>query len=108
MANDDKPLKQVRAQWAEVILVCRKCSKKLDGGFGKNGREGLARELRRRLCGADEGRKAGTGVVQIGCLDICPRNAVMVLRAAAPGRWIAVPKGTSADIVVERLGLRDA
>lgn len=35
-------IKRVRAEWREVVLVCRKCSKKLDGGFGAKGNKRLA------------------------------------------------------------------
>jgi hypothetical protein len=33
----------VRSNWDHAVLVCRKCSKKLDGGFGPDGGEGWPR-----------------------------------------------------------------
>ena len=42
-------LKRVRSDWQGAVLVCGKCSKKLDGGFGKKGRTPLAKLLRKIL-----------------------------------------------------------
>jgi hypothetical protein len=71
-----------------------------DAGFAS--RSTLA--LCRFAGGKAKGRKAKFAVIEVDCLDICPKNAVMVVRAAAPGEWAAVPKGTSAAGVIERLG----
>jgi hypothetical protein len=45
----DKPIKRVKADWSEVVLVCRKCSKKLGGGFGADGDQKLAKILRKAI-----------------------------------------------------------
>jgi predicted metal-binding protein len=103
--NDSKPIKRVRADWREIVLVCRKCSKRLDGGFGKNGEESLAKSLRRLTGGKKKGRKGPIGVVEIDCLDICPKGAVVAMRAAAPEDWAVIPAGTPIARVIERLGL---
>ena len=31
----------VRARWSRAVLVCGKCSRKLDGGFGPDGDQPL-------------------------------------------------------------------
>jgi hypothetical protein len=105
IVSHDKKIKGVRADWTEVVLVCRKCSRKLDGGFGDKGEDRLAKSLRKELGGKGKGRKARFAVIEVDCLDICPKDAVMVVRAAAPKEWAVVPKGTPAASVVERLGL---
>lgn len=90
------------------MLVCRKCSKRAGGGFGRHGGERLAKALRRALGLASKGgraRKDAVGVIEVGCLDICPKRAVMAIRCGEPGRWLAVPAGTPVDEVVEMLGL---
>ncbi|WBX85278.1 (2Fe-2S) ferredoxin domain-containing protein [Sphingosinicella microcystinivorans] len=97
-------MKTVPARWEATILICRKCSRKLGGGFGKNGRKSLAKALRARGLGG-KGRKAGVGIVEVGCLDICPKNGVVAMNAANPGAWLVVPKGADIDAVAERLGL---
>ncbi len=103
-----KAIKQVKANWADVVLVCRKCSKKLDGGFGKKGEETLAKGLRKTLGAKGKGRKSALAVVEVDCLDICPKDAVVALNAGAPGDWTVVPRGTPLPDVVRRLGLAGA
>ena len=105
--SHDKPFKRARSDWTEVVLVCRKCSKKLDGGFGADGDEKLAKVLRKALKtqGGGKGRKARVGVIEVGCFDICPKNAVVAVTASKPGDWVIVPRGASTSAVTERLGL---
>ena len=101
----DKKMKCVQAGWDEIVLVCRKCSRKLDGGFGKRGDRSLAKGLRKLLGAKAKGRKASLAVIEIDCLDICPKDAVVALRAANPGDWAIVPRGAPLEGVVQRLGL---
>ena len=110
----ERSIKTARAGWTEVVLVCRKCSKKLDGGFGPDGDQRLAKVLRRalNLLPADERarkrpkrRRARVAVVEAACFDLCPRNAVVAVRAAEPGRWLVVPAGTEIGAVAASLGL---
>lgn len=111
--SHDKPFKRARSDWTDVVLVCRKCSKKLDGGFGDDGDQRLAKALRKSLKddGKDDGksdgkgRKAKVGVIEVDCLDVCPKNAVMVVKASNPGDWVVTPRGASTQAVMERLGL---
>lgn len=86
-------IRPVRAGWTGAVLVCGKCSKKLDGGFGKGGRVSLAKALRKDM-GLKKGRKAVLGVVETKCLGVCPKNAVMVVDAAHADCWLVVPAGT--------------
>lgn len=105
MASDERTIRRVRADWAEAVLVCRKCTRKLGGGFGKDGTAKLAKLLRKELNGKAKGRKARVGVVEVGCLDVCPKQAVTVVRTATPGEWAAVPTGMPVRRVIEALGL---
>jgi len=103
--------KRVRAEWRDVVLVCRKCSKKLDGGFGPKGDKRLAKALRKALAVPGEkakGRKAPVGVIEVGCLDICPKGAVTTIRGADPKIWRIVPEGMPMDEVLTELGLTEA
>ncbi|CAN5122586.1 hypothetical protein BH10PSE4_BH10PSE4_31300 [soil metagenome] len=104
--NPDKPFKSARSHWTEVVLVCRKCSKKVDGGFGDDGGQRLAKVLRKSFGG--KGRKARVGVLEVGCFDICPKNAVVAVRAAHPGDWVVVPRGAATAVVTQRLGLDES
>jgi predicted metal-binding protein len=94
----------VKSRWERTILVCAKCSKKIDGGFGPKGKQSLAKALRRYL-GLKLWRKAWVGIVEVKCLGVCPRGAVTVVDAAEPGRWRLVPKGTDVGLVAQALEL---
>lgn len=101
----EKPIKRVKADWSEVVLVCRKCSRKLDGGFGADGDQKLAKALRKAIGAKGKGRKARAAVIEVDCLDVCPKDAVVAVRASSPKDWAVVPRGTAIQSVVERLGL---
>lgn len=94
----------VRSNWDNAVLVCSKCSKKLDGGFGPGGRMPLAKALRKYL-GLKKGRKAGAGIVEVKCLGVCPRGAVTVVNGAASREWLLVPKGADMGELADELGL---
>lgn len=93
----------VSSRWQGAILVCRKCSKKLKGGFGPDGKAPLAKALRKALDGG-KGRKARMGIVEVGCLDICPKGAVTLIDTAHPDQWLIVKAGTPVEDLVKRLG----
>jgi hypothetical protein len=44
-------------------------------------------------------------VIEVDCLDVCPKNAVVAMRASAPREWAVVPRGASIAAVVVNLGL---
>lgn len=94
----------VRSNWERTILVCAKCSKKLDGGFGPKGKQSLAKALRKHL-GLKKGRKAEAGIVEVKCMGVCPRGAVTVIDAGGPREWLLVPKGADLEGVAGELGL---
>ncbi|PHY17127.1 (2Fe-2S) ferredoxin domain-containing protein [Caulobacter sp. BP25] len=102
---EEKPIRRVKAEWTEVVLVCRKCSKKLKGGFGENGDQKLAKALRKALGAKGTGRKSGSAVIEVDCLDVCPKGAVVVVRGSRPREWAIVPRGTAISAVVDRLEL---
>lgn len=97
-------MKTVAAQWDAAILICKKCSKKIGGGFGEKGKTSLAKALRARSNGK-RGRKADMGVIETGCLKACPKNAVVAINAAHPQEWIVVPRGADVEDVLARLGV---
>jgi predicted metal-binding protein len=90
-------IRPVPRPWRELVLVCRKCTKKLDGGFGKGGRDSLRRVLRAEL---RAGGRRDVRVVAVNCLGVCPKRAVSVMRGSRPGEVLVVPAGTDpADIL---------
>ena len=103
----EKPIKRVKADWDEVVLVCRKCSKKLKGGFGDDGDQKLAKVLRKAMGAKGKSRKAKAAVIEIDCLDVCPKDAVVVVRASRPREWAVAPRATPVMRIMETLGLGD-
>lgn len=93
-------IERVQAPWEGVALVCRKCSKKLGGGFGPED-EKLAKALRRGLRAA--GRRRALRVVEVGCLGLCPKRAVTVAVSSDPAALHAVPRGTSVETMIAAL-----
>jgi predicted metal-binding protein len=94
----------VRSNWRSAVLVCRKCSRKLDGGFGPDGDERLAKVLRRHLS-IGKGRKAAAGIIEVNCLGICPKGAVTVVNGADAREWLLVRPGADLDELSWALGL---
>ena len=104
-AAGDRGLKDhVRSNWQNAVLVCRKCSKKLDGGFGAQGDERLAKALRKQLS-LKKGRKAAAGIIEVNCLGVCPKGAVTVVNGAQSRDWLLVRRGADLDELAQTLGL---
>ena len=101
-------IKTSKTKWRDVVLVCKKCQKKLDGGFGPHGDRSLKKALKKYLKPGDgKGRKAELAVIETGCFDICPKNAVVCINAAEPKALLIVPVGADLFEVKARLGLDD-
>ena len=80
------------APWRDMLLLCGKCSRKLDGGFGKKDKHDLKDVLRDALKSA--GRRREVRVLEVGCLGLCPKRAVTAISSARPGEVLVVPQGT--------------
>ncbi len=94
----------MQSNWRNAVLVCRKCSKKLDGGFGPDGKDRLAKALRRHLS-LKKGRKAEAGIIEVGCLGVCPKAAVTLVNGADSREWLLVRPGADLDALARDLGL---
>jgi predicted metal-binding protein len=69
-------LRTYRAPWkGQIVLVCRKCQKKLRGGK-KNGIAKLGKELKKRAEPGEDGPQLR--VIQVSCLKLCPKGGVTV------------------------------
>lgn len=102
-------IKSASTEWRDVVLVCRKCSKKLDGGFGPDGDLTLKKALRKylHLKKGKKGRKGSLTVTGADCFDICPKGAVVAVNTAQPKRLLVIPAGADLFEVKSRLGLDD-
>lgn len=94
----------VPANWATAVLVCAKCSKRQGGGFGPKGKTPLVKALRRLMPKA-RGRKAAFGLVEMRCVKVCPKHAVVVIDGRRPKDWLLVRPGTPLEEVAARLEL---
>jgi predicted metal-binding protein len=94
----------VQSNWTGVALVCRKCSKRVGGGFGPDQCLSLAKALR-ALGNRRKGRKADFGVIETPCLKLCPKGRIVAIDARSPERWLLVKPGTPVESVAARLGL---
>jgi predicted metal-binding protein len=81
--------------WRTVIVICRKCGKKLKGGFGPKRKDTLRAVLRQTL--RDNGRRRDVKILETGCLGLCPKHGVTALNAGCPGRVHVIPSGMAAD-----------
>ena len=77
---------EIAANWSHAILICRKCGKKKQNRCFGPTRKPLAKALKTEI-GAKKGRKAKLGIVEVGCLDICPKQGVVVVDSRTPGQW---------------------
>lgn len=96
------PITTVPAPWRSFVLVCGKCSRKLDGGFGRKGKLDLDEALRDAL--KEAGRRRDLRVERTGCLGLCPKRAVTVAWAGRPGEVTVVPEGADALAVLAEFG----
>ena len=90
--------------WRETLLICKKCSKKVKGGFGPKSRTRLKKALAEKLA-LKKGRHAAVGLIEVGCFDLCPKRAVTVAKGSEPGKFYVVPRGAPLDEIIAKLGL---
>lgn len=96
----------VPAPWRTFVAACRKCGKRLDGGFGPDGDETLRRAAKHALRQA--GRRGTLHVVETGCLGLCPKGGVALLRADRPDELHVVPAGLDGPALLTALGAAPA
>ena len=87
--------------WNTVILLCGKCARKMEGGYGVKGKETLRSVLRAELKIKGYGR--GIRLIETRCMGLCPKNEVTVLNAGRPDCILTVPKGVMADQLIEQI-----
>lgn len=91
---------RISARWDGALIICGKCSRRMDGGFGKAGKASLTKALK-QATGGSRKRKAPMGIIESRCLGICPRGAGVVIDAAAPDQWWLIRRGADVDQAVE-------
>jgi hypothetical protein len=98
--------REARAPFAQLVLVCGKCARKLDGGFGRKGKRDLRAELKRVFKAGGGKRAYGKArFVESSCLGLCPRRRQALATPAMieRGRLLVVDRGADAAAVLARL-----
>jgi predicted metal-binding protein len=95
------PIRSRPTPWKNVVLLCGKCSKKLDGGFGPKRKETLRSVLRAAL--KADNRRREVRIVETRCMGLCPKNAITALNATNPGSLLTIPEGAGIEQVLMQL-----
>jgi predicted metal-binding protein len=78
--------------WQSIILLCGKCARKLDGGYGPEKDATLRSALRMAL--KDAGHRRDVRIIETRCMGVCPKKAVTAVNASRPGTIFVVPVST--------------
>ncbi len=87
-----------------LVAICKKCGKKIGGGFGDDGSKSLAKALVKTL-GLPKWKRSPIRIVETGCMKLCPRGAVAVSTSRNPGLVYVVPTETPVIDVATQLEL---
>jgi predicted metal-binding protein len=83
--QNQSALRTYRAPWrGQLVLVCRKCQKKLKHSGKKNGLAKLNKTLKKRARKDEDG--PALHVVDVSCLKLCPKGGVTVCTERQLGR----------------------
>jgi predicted metal-binding protein len=93
---------QVRQRpWNTVLLLCGKCARKMDGGYGPKGKDTLRSALRTEL--SAKGLRRQVRIIETSCIGVCPKKAVTALNASEPTTLLTVPRKTPSDATLALL-----
>ena len=101
--DDSAEIKSIQVAWSDMLVICRKCSKKLHGGFGPAGEHNLRQVLKTGLRQA--GRRQAVRIVETKCLGLCPKGAVAVIAVRSPGVMLVIPAGVEPAALLAMLPL---
>jgi hypothetical protein len=87
--------------WNTVILLCGKCSRKMDGGYGSKGKDTLRTVLRDAL--RVKGHRRDVRIIETRCMGISPKEAVTALNISQSDRILTIPKGTATHQAMAQL-----
>jgi predicted metal-binding protein len=82
----DEALKSYPARWSgPTLLACRKCQKKLKKAGVLKPLAKLGKTMRKRARKGAAGGEAALHVVDVGCMDLCPKGGVAVCKPGVMG-----------------------
>ena len=100
----DHRIRTVATRSDTLVAICRKCGKKLGGGFGDGGKQSLAKALKQAL-DLPKWKRSPVRLVETGCMKLCPRGAVAVTTSGDARLVYVVPERTPIAEVAAHLGL---
>jgi predicted metal-binding protein len=95
-------MRSYRAPWkGKLILVCKKCQRKLKHAGKKTGVAKLSKALKKRAKRDPDGLKLH--VIEVPCLKLCPKGGVTVCtqRQLGRGECSIIRTGADLDALVE-------
>ena len=102
-----KPIQTVTTRSQVLVAVCKKCGKKLGGGFGDGGKRPLAKALKSYL-GLPKWKRSPVRIVETGCMKLCPKGAVAVTTSGDAALVFVIPEGTPLATVAAHLAIDSA
>lgn len=99
------PIRTISTRSETLVAICRKCSKKLGGGFGDGGKQSLAKALKHDL-DLPKWKRSPVRLVETGCMKLCPKGAVAVATSRDARLVHIIPGGTPVVEVAAHLDLR--
>jgi hypothetical protein len=101
-------MKPIKSELTQVVLVCGKCAKKVKRGYGPEGDEPFVDALRSEIARRDGMKPAkklrrkgsSVAVIEVPCLKICPKQAVVTINGREPERWHVLPRGAGFDALL--------
>jgi predicted metal-binding protein len=97
----DDPVRTRPTPWKTILLLCGKCARKLDGGYGLKSKDTLREALQAEL--SSRGLRRQVRIMETRCMGICPKRAVTALSASEPGTILTVPRSTPAEQALKLL-----
>lgn len=81
MSSPALPILEVKPPWQACVMVCRKCPKR--GGGKKRDAKRFLSELRDAV--RERFGKKRSRVIEVGCLDLCPKGRITVALGSPAG-----------------------
>ena len=97
-------IRTVATRSATLVAICKKCGKKVGGGFGDGGGQSLAKALKKGL-DLPKWKRSPIRIVETGCMKLCPKGAVAVTTSGDARLVYVIPAGTPVGEVAAHLGL---
>jgi predicted metal-binding protein len=91
--------------WKTFLLLCGKCARKMDGGYGPKGKDTLRSALRTEL--SAKGLRRQVRIIETRCMGVCPKRAVTALNASQPGTILTLPRKTPPENALALLLVRN-